>query len=73
MAYQVFKVGDRVVVDTEYGGSRVVEVVEVLEDVSLESGLYPSSGFVGIEEVMPGYFEELVYADNMCVRFDYQG
>jgi len=51
----------------------VVEVVEVLEDVSLESGLYPSSGFVGIEEVMPGYFEELVYADNMFVRFDYQG
>ena len=73
MAYQVFKVGDRVVVDTDYRGSRVVEITEVLEDVSLECGLYPSPGFVGIEEVMTGHFEELVYGDNMFVRFDYQG
>ncbi len=73
MTYQVFKIGDRVVVDTEYNGSRVVEITEVLDDVSVESGLEPGSGFVGIEEVIPGHFEELVYTDNMFVRFGYPG
>ena len=69
MAFQVFKVGDRVMVDTEYNGSRVVEITEVLDDVSLECGLDPSPGFVGIEEVIPGHFEELVYADSQFVEF----
>ena len=69
MAYQIFKVGDRVMVDTEYNGSRVVEITEVLEDVSFECGLDPSPGFVGIAEVIPGHFEEMVYADSQFVEF----
>jgi hypothetical protein len=48
----------------------VVEITEVLEDVSFECGLDPSPGFVGIAEVIPGHFEELVYADSQFVEFD---
>ena len=69
MAFQVFKVGDRVMVDMEYNGSRVVEITVVLDDVALECALDPSPGVVGIEEVLPGHFGELVYADSQFVEF----
>ncbi len=70
MSYQVFKVGDRVVVSTEYNGNKQVEITEVLDDVSQECDLEPGPGFVGVEEVIPGMFEELVFSDSAFVEFD---
>ena len=69
MALQVFKVGDRVLAHTEYNGYKEVEITEILHDVSQECGLEPGPGCVGIEEVIPGHFEELVYPDSSFVEF----
>ena len=70
MALQVFKVGDRVVVSTEYNGNKYVEITEILDDVSQECDLDPGPGFVCVEEVIPGMFEELVFPDSAFVEFD---
>ena len=69
MATQLLKVGDRILAYTEYNGSRVVEITEIIEDVSLQSGLESGPGFIGLEEVIPGHFEELVYSDSQFVEF----
>ena len=69
MSRQLLKVGDRILAYTEYNGCRVVEVTEIIEDVSRQSGLEPGPGFIGLEEVIPGHFEELVYADSQFVEF----
>ena len=69
MALQVFKVGDRVLAHTEYNGYKDVEIMEILDDVSQVCDLEPGPGFVGVEEVIPGMFEELVYPDSSFVEF----
>jgi|TARA_Y100000034_G_C6777565_1_gene347296 hypothetical protein len=62
------KVGDIVLVMTEYNGSREVKVTSVVDDVSQECGLDPGPGFVGMND----FGEELVYSNSMLEKIVYR-